>query len=59
LKAKSIRSQGYNIIIKISLAESDLGFRYGWTTTVTVEEVAPSGPATQILQPGDKIVKVT
>ena len=26
---------------------------------MTVEEVAPSGPATQILQPGDKIVKVS
>ena len=40
-------------------AESDLGFRYGWSTTVTVEDVASSGPANQILQPGDKIVKVS
>ena len=46
------------VIQKIT-SESDLGFRYGWSTTVTVEEVAPSGPATQILQPGDRIVKVS
>ena len=39
--------------------ESDLGFRYSWSTTVPVDEVAPSGPATQILQPGDRIVKVS
>lgn len=26
---------------------------------MTVEEVAPSGPANLILQPGDKIVKVS
>ena len=44
--------------LTLSLSLSDLGFRYDWTTVCTVVDVASTGPATQILAPGDRIIKV-
>ena len=41
-----------------SLSESDLGFRYDWSVVCKVSEVKSSGPADQILKPGDRILKV-
>ena len=42
----------------LSSIESDLGFRYDWATVCTINEVTASGPADQILEPGDRIIKV-
>ena len=39
--------------------ESDLGFKFDWSTVCTVTDVAAVGPATQILEPGDRIIKVS
>ena len=39
-------------------SESDLGFRYDWCTVLSVSDVTASGPADQILEKGDKIIKV-
>ena len=44
--------------LPLTLSSSDLGFRYDWTTVCTVVDVASTGPATQILAPGDHIIKV-
>ncbi len=41
------------------LVESDLGFHYDWSTVCTVADVTASGPADQILEHGDRIIKVT
>ena len=39
--------------------ESDLGFKFDWSTVRSVTDVAAVGPATQILEPGDRIIKVS
>ena len=36
-----------------------LGFKFDWSTVCTVTDVAAVGPATQILEPGDRIIKVS
>ncbi|XP_064405216.1 disks large homolog 5-like isoform X2 [Halichondria panicea] len=41
-----------------SKEKSDLGFKFDWSTVCTVTDVAAIGPATQILEPGDRIIKV-
>lgn len=38
--------------------KSDRGFRYDWSALYTVSDVTSSGPADQILELGDRIVKV-
>ena len=46
-------------VFVLSFSESDLGFRYDWSTDFIVSDVTSSGPADQILCRGDRIIKVS